>query len=135
MISQKIVLKFPRSLVNKPIICTLAKNYNVDFNILKAHVDQQEEGLLVLELKGSKEHFTKGMQYLKDRGVVIQPLNQDIVRNEDRCVHCGACLAVCPSGALALDRETWMVNFYSDQCIACEHCIRSCPPRAMEVRF
>ncbi|MFH0813664.1 MAG: NIL domain-containing protein [Pseudomonadota bacterium] len=135
MISQKIVLRFPRHLVDKPIVCTLVKRYDLDFNILKANVTPKEEGLLVLEIKGDNESFRQGMHYLENVGVWIQPLSQDILRNDDRCIHCGACISVCPSGALMLERNTMKVNFDNEKCIACELCIKACPPRAMEAHF
>jgi ferredoxin len=135
MIARKIVLKFPQNMVDEPIVCGLVKRYDLEFNILKAHVTPKEEGRMVLEIKGEKDSFDDGMQYLKDVGVGVQPLSLDIVRDDDRCIHCGACTAVCPSGALALDRQTWMVNFNNERCIACELCIKACPVRVMEVHF
>lgn len=89
----------------------------------------------MLEIKGNNESFRDGMNYLKDAGLLVQPLSQDILRNDDRCTHCGACVSVCPSGALMLERNTMRVNFDNDKCIACELCIKACPPRAMEVHF
>ena len=135
MICKKIVLKFPRYLVDQPIVCNLVKRYNLDFNILKAKVTPKEEGLLVMELRGEDGPFYDGMQYLEKVGVLVQPLSQDIIRNDDLCIHCGACTSLCPSGALALERKTMRVNFDSGKCIACELCVRGCPPRAMEVHY
>jgi ferredoxin len=75
------------------------------------------------------------VEYLEAEGVTVEPLSQDIVRNEDRCTQCGACSSVCPSGALAVEAGTMKVLFDDAKCIACEFCIRACPPRAMQVRF
>ncbi|RKY76728.1 (Fe-S)-binding protein [candidate division KSB1 bacterium] len=135
MITKRIVLKFPPRLVDQPIICKLVKEHNMEFNILKAHVTPQEEGLLVLELKGKNEDYKKGIDYLNKMGVVVQSLNQDIIRNEVKCTHCGACITICPTGALAIDTVTKKVNFYNDKCIACELCIPVCPVKAMELHF
>ena len=135
MASTKIVLKFPHLLVDKPIVCNLVKKYGLDFNILKAYVTPREEGLLVMEISGSEEALEGGLAYLDEMGVSVQPLSQDIVRDEDRCIHCGACTSVCPTGALALDRKTMLVEFDNDKCIACEHCVGACPVRAMLVHF
>jgi len=135
MISKRIVLKFPHRLVDQPIVCKLVKDYNLEFTILKAYVTPREEGLLVLELTGENKDFEKGMDYLKKTGVTIQPLSQDIIRNEARCTDCGACVTICPTGALVLDNLTRKVHFYDNKCIACELCIKACPVRAMEVHF
>ncbi|UCC96223.1 MAG: NIL domain-containing protein, partial [Candidatus Omnitrophota bacterium] len=49
MYAQKIVLHFPSNLVDKPIIYKLSKDFDLEFNILKAFVNPKEEGLMVLE--------------------------------------------------------------------------------------
>jgi ferredoxin len=135
MVSKRIVLRFPTRLVDQPVVCKLAKDYNLEFNILKAYVTPREEGLLVLELKGEDDDYNKGIAYLSGVGVRIQSLSQDIIRNNAKCTHCGACVVICPTGALVLDPITRKVNFYDNKCIACELCIPACPPRAMEVYF
>lgn len=135
MISKRIVLKFPHRLVDQPIVCKLVKDFDLEFNILKAHVTLKEEGLLVLGLSGEEENYNKGIKYLKDMGVIVQPLSQDVIRNSARCTHCGVCISVCPTEALVLDPHTRKVHFYDNKCIACELCVPACPPRAMEVHF
>ncbi len=132
-ISKRVVLRFPPRLVEQPIIYKLVKDYNLVLNILKASVTPKEEGLMVLELSGARRDYDRGIQYLQEVGVRIQSLGQDVVRNEARCTHCGACVVVCPTGALALDPKTRMVSFYEDKCTACQLCVLPCPPRAMEV--
>ena len=134
-VSKRIVLRFPKRLVDRPIVCRLIKDYDLEFNILKASVTQKEEGLMVLELKGKQEDYDKGIRYLTTTGVRIQSLSQDVTRNEERCTHCGACIAICPTGAFELDLPTRRVKFDNEKCLACGLCILACPPRAMEVHF
>lgn len=135
MISKKIVLHFPQKLVDQPIVYKLVKDHNLEFNILKASITPEEEGLLVLELKGKDSDYDEGVGYLKKVGVKIQPLSKDIKRNEARCTHCSVCVPICPTDALSLHSPDRSVNFYNDKCIACELCIGVCPVRAMEVHF
>jgi ferredoxin len=135
MISKRIVLHFPHRLVDQPIVYKLVKNYELQFNILKAYVTPQEEGLMVLELTGEKENFDKGIEYLQSCGVRIQPLSQDVIRNEAKCTDCGVCVPICPTGALVVDQHSRKVYFYDNKCIACELCVKVCPTRAMEVHF
>ncbi|MFA5144679.1 MAG: NIL domain-containing protein [Candidatus Omnitrophota bacterium] len=135
MVSKRIVLRFPHRLVDQPIVYKLVKDYDLRFNILKAYVTPQEEGLMVLELSGKKEGFDKGLEYLASCGVKVQPLSQDVVRNEEKCTDCGVCVPICPTGALVVDPQTRKVHFYNNKCIACELCVKICPTRAMEVHF
>ena len=134
-ISKRIVLHFPRRLVERSIVSRLVKDYNLDFNILKASVTPDEEGLMVLELSGEQGDYDKGVRYLTQTGVRIQSLSQDVIRNEERCTHCGACVTICPTGAFELEPLTRRVSFYDEKCLACGLCIKSCPPRAMELHF
>ncbi|HIE35975.1 MAG TPA: 4Fe-4S dicluster domain-containing protein [Candidatus Omnitrophica bacterium] len=135
MVSKRIVLHFPQNLVDKPIICKLAKDYNLEFNILKASVTPKEEGLLVLELSGEEKKYNQGIDYLKNVGVKVQLLRQDVVRDEERCVHCGVCVPLCPGGALVIEESSRKVEFFQDKCIACELCVKICPHKAMTVKF
>jgi ferredoxin len=134
-VSKRIVLRFPRRLVDRPIVSRLVRDFNLDFNILKASVTPEEEGLLVLELSGKQSDYDRGIRYLTETGVRIQALSQDVTRNEERCTHCGACITICPTGAFELDPLTRRVNFCDEKCLACELCIKACPPRAMELHF
>ena len=135
MVQKRIVLTFPHKLVDEPIIYKLVKDYDLVFNILQARITPKEEGLMILELKGKKENYAEGLKYLTSLGVKIQPLSQDVTRDDARCTHCGACVTTCPTGALYIDKPTMKVLFDSEKCIACELCVRACPPRAMIVKF
>ncbi len=135
MVSKRIVMRFPHQLVERPIVYDLVMKFGLEFNILRAAVTPNEEGLLVLEIKGTEDACRDGEKYLADLGVSVEPLSQDISRSETKCTHCGACVSVCPSEALAVDRSTMAVVFNDEKCVACEMCIRACPTRAMEVHF
>jgi len=132
---RKVVLRFPHRLVDKPIIYRLVKDYDLMFNILKASVTPNEEGLLVLELSGKKKDYDEAVRFLAEAGVELQLLAQDVFRNEDRCTHCGACVTICPVDAFSVDPVTRRIDFQHTKCIACELCIKPCPVRAMEVRL
>jgi len=134
-VAKRIVLHFPRRLVDQPIVCQLVKEYNLEFNILKASITPDDEGLMVLELRGKQADFDKGIGYLAKTGLEIQPLSQNVLRNEERCTHCGACVAICPAAAFELDPVTRLVSFRDEKCLVCGICLTACPPRAMELHF
>jgi ferredoxin len=134
MYSRMLVLRFPKTEVEKPIVCFLASDFNLTFNLLKATILPRKEGVMVMELSGARKDFNKGIQYLKGHGVQVQAVGQDIKRNTTKCTHCGACTAVCPTGALCIKRPEMSVVFNHKKCSVCGLCVPACPPRAMEVR-
>ena len=135
MATRRVVFRYPRHLIDAPVVSQIARTYNVEFNILRANITPQSEGLMVLGLEGSDEDLDKALAWVQEQGVEVQPLDRDVVRNDDKCTHCGACVTICPTAALYKDVETQEVYFDSDKCIACELCVPACPPRAMEVKF
>lgn len=131
MYSKILILRFPVTEVQKPLVCNLARNFDLTFNILNATIFPRKEGLMVLELSGQKKNFKDGVKYLKEQGVKVQNASQEIKRDENRCTHCGACTAVCPTGALTVQRPEMLVQFNQKRCSVCELCITACPPRAI----
>jgi ferredoxin len=131
--SKIIVLRFPKEIVNRPVVCELVKQFDLSFNILKATISPKKEGLLVMELHGHRKNYSRGLAFLKEHGVSVKTIGQDVSRNYDKCYHCGACTAVCPTGALYIRRPDFEVAFDPEKCSACELCVAACPARAMEV--
>ena len=135
MYSKVLLLRFPREVVNKAIVVNLVKQFDLSFNILKATIFPRKEGLMVMELTGVRRNYNAGIKYLKDMRVRVESIGQDIKKNDDKCLHCGACTAVCPTGALYIERPEMTVAFNKDKCSACELCVSACPAQAMEVNF
>ncbi len=134
MYSKILILKFPPTEVEKPIVCSLAREYDLTFNILNAAILPRKEGVMVLELAGTRKNFKQGVSYLKSQGVKVQNASQEVKRDEKKCTHCGACTAVCPTGALQVQRPEMVVAFDERKCSVCELCVPACPTRAMLVR-
>ncbi len=131
MSPKRIVLRFGTDISVKPIVYRLVKDYDLVVNIVKADVNPQKEGTMILEVTGDQSE--EGLNYLRDIGVSVQALNQEIVRNEDKCVMCGMCTGICPTGALYMERPSMEVRFDGDQCVFCQLCVKVCPMKAMEV--
>lgn len=135
MIKHRIVLLFPAEVVEQPFLYHLVRDYNLIINVLKANINPKKEGKLVLELAGKKENYTEGINFIESRGVKVLPLEQQIVWNEERCTHCGACTVICLSGALEMVRSEMSIKFNGEKCIACGHCLKACPARAVEDHY
>ncbi len=135
MYAHRIVLRFPREIVEQPLICRLAKKYDIEFSVLRAEVEQDTGGMMVLGLHGKEQVVREALRYLEDKGVRIEPLQQDIRLDMSKCTHCGACVGQCPTDALVVDPVTRRVALDSEKCIACQYCVPACPYAAISVAF
>jgi ferredoxin len=129
--SKNVLLVFRPEVMYQPVIYRLAREFDLVFNILEAKILPRLEGRLILELRGEPEQVARGIGYLEAAGVEVTPIAENISRDEERCVHCGACTAVCRTGALAVERETMQVAFSAERCAACGQCETACPTRAL----
>jgi len=128
----KIVLNFSPEASNQPITHNLIAKYRLMLNILRAEIDEVG-GKMVVELSGKADDIRRGIDYLKSSGVGVRPIKEGVRRDDDICTHCGMCVSICPTKALAMDMRTGKVVFTEDKCVACGVCIDACPPRAMEI--
>ena len=134
-VSHRIVLHYPPTFTGQPVVYHLARDYNLIFSILRASIGPEEQGLMVLELTGEEADYRRATEFLASRGISIQPLLQDIRKNDESCVECGQCTGVCPTGALSLERPAMKVLLDADKCVACGECVKTCPVKAMELQF
>lgn len=132
---KRIILRFKRNTIDKPIVYKLVKDYDLIFNILRANILPRAESMMVMEIEGTDENFNKGIEYLRGLNIETEPIEQDINRDEEKCVHCGVCTSVCAPDALHIERKTMRVDFDYEKCVACELCVRVCPVKAMNVFF
>jgi len=132
---KRIILRFKKNTIDKPIVYRLAKDFNLVYNILRANISPRAESMMVMEVEGEETDFAKGIEYLSGLHIGIEPIGQDINRDEEKCVHCGLCTSVCATQALDIDRGTMRVRFDYEKCVACELCVKVCPVRAMQVYF
>lgn len=132
--TQIYILRFPKDTSDQPFIYRLVKEYDIEFNILKADILLQREGIMIIELKGStKTNVKAGLDYLRGMGVQIERLAARIRRDDKNCFQCGACTGVCSSGALYIQRPEMAVVFDAEKCTGCSLCVPICPVRAMAV--
>lgn len=131
MASKNVLLIFNKKVMYKPIIYRLSQDFDVIFNVLQAKIYPKQEGRLILELSGEQEDIDKSIRYFTDEGVTVEILADKIRRDEEKCMHCGACTGVCNTETLVIDTSTMEVKFYPEKCIACGWCTRACPVKAM----
>lgn len=59
-----------------------------------------------------------------------RPFSPVLMHNESKCLHCGACVSVCPSGAVTMDGS---VSIDRTACNLCGVCIENCPGAALRI--
>ena len=135
MIKRKLVLSFPENIVTKPITYKLVKEFNLEFNILRAEITPNMEGKMLIELRGDKAQIDKSIKYLISTGVSVQEAAKDIILNKNQCIDCGVCASICITQALSLDNISHKLKFNKDKCILCELCLDCCPVSAIKVHI
>lgn len=135
MARKRLDLTFPPRQSLRPVIYHLVKDYDLVPNILRAQIHPAQQGRMVLEVTGSKEAFQEGVAFLESQGLTVNEAASDIVLDEELCVDCGLCTAVCKPDALTLDPEKHELRFDKDKCVYCEACVIACPRRAITLTF
>lgn len=132
---KRIDLTFPPRQATKPITYHLVKDFDLVPNILRAAIQPEQEGRMLLELTGRKEDFEAGIAFLESEGILVKPAATDIRLDEEACVLCGLCTAVCRPDALRIAEDTAELVFDKDKCVYCEACVIACPRRAITLSF
>ncbi|TAJ83859.1 FeS-binding protein [bacterium] len=77
-VCERVYLTFPKKLVKEPIVCWLAKKFDILFNIRGSTVTA-EMGLVALEINGERGEVDKAIRWLKDQGVIVEPLEKNVI--------------------------------------------------------
>ncbi len=131
----KLVCYFSAAQSEQPLVYRLVKNYDLVVNILKADINPQKEGYLVIEVEGERDKYEAGVSFIKSMGIMVDPLSETVLWDEDVCIQCGACASFCPTEALSIERESMMVSFENSKCVVCGMCLDCCPTRAIRLHF
>jgi ABC-type methionine transport system ATPase subunit len=78
MASQRVKFTFLQQLITLPIIYELGKEFNIVTNIRRADVTE-DRGWVVLELEGDMEEIERGLEWVAEKGVRVDPVQGDIV--------------------------------------------------------
>ena len=78
MATRKVMLKYPEHLIQEAVLFKMVRQFDVMPNIRRARVTDTV-GEIALELEGSPENLERGVAFLKEQGVQVEPLEGDIV--------------------------------------------------------
>jgi NAD-dependent dihydropyrimidine dehydrogenase PreA subunit len=130
MAEKKLVLTFSPEQVNTSITFRMARDFDVDINILRAEVNERG-GRLILSLTGTEEEVYKAVVFLEENKVQVGEVARFVIRDEGRCTDCSMCVSICPVRVYRLDKKSWKVVLEQDRCIACGLCVDACPALAL----
>lgn len=77
-VSERVYLTFPKELVKEPIVCWLAKKFDILFNIRGSTVTE-EMGLVALEIHGERLEVNRAIHWLKEKGVIVEPIEKNVI--------------------------------------------------------
>lgn len=78
MARRRLKLIFGPNLVKEPVIYQLGRKFDIVTNIRRADV-AHDQGWVLLEVSGEPEELDRGVTYLEERGVRVEPAEGDLV--------------------------------------------------------
>ena len=74
----RVRLTFPPALIQEPIVYRLVKDFYIVINIRRAEV-KADHGWIALELEADERALERGVKWLKDKGVQVDPIERDVI--------------------------------------------------------
>lgn len=78
IIRKRVYLTFPAQLVREPLVCQMYDKLGVQFNLRSASVTD-EIGIIGLELSGEPDKIEAAMEFFRERGVRVEPIELNVV--------------------------------------------------------
>ena len=115
-------------IVRNPLVAEVIMETNALINIERANINAVS-GEIVIDVSSKRCEDVK--EAFERRGVRVVILEIPVIRDEEECVHCGACISVCPTETFRFDG--WKVVSEVKKCIQCGACVSACPHQALKL--
>jgi len=127
----KYILRYPENIISKPILSDAIIKTGVMVNIIIASVEYSK-AVIIISVVGGRDEEEKIIGYLKKKGVSVEKIDANIIKDDWKCVDCGACVGVCPTKAITMVDNSMKLD--NDECIRCGACVTACPTRALKMQ-
>jgi len=101
------LLTFPAEESGQSVTYDLIKKYDLKINILRASIESDAKGFLLIDIVSPLDRVDEAISFLEASHVGVTRITAAIQVDETLCVDCGACTAVCKTGALYI----WTVRY------------------------
>jgi hypothetical protein len=78
MARQRVKFTFEQQLIKEPLIYELGKQFQIVTNIRRADVTS-DRGWVILELDGDIPEIERGLEWVRSKGVRVDPVEGDLV--------------------------------------------------------
>lgn len=129
--TRKVLVRYSTQKATEPVLAPVIKETGILPNILYAEVSAKG-GEILLAIDAPDKEVDKTIELFKQKGVEVQEIKRAIQLDEDLCFDCGACISLCPTGALYLTDDK-SIELDENKCIYCGICVPACPARALKL--
>ena len=124
-------LRYDAQKSGEPVLAMAISDTGCLVNIIHADVEAAR-GMMVISVLGGVSCEKKIVGFLKKKGVRVKSIKSAVKKNEKRCVDCGACAGICPTGAIEMSDGLMSVDL--EKCVRCGECSLMCPTRALTMK-
>ena len=125
----KLLVTFSRKGGHEPVIARTVKETGVLINVERAHIDSHAGEVLI----DVPDEFAETVcRKMREVGANVKVLEDAVIRDQDECIDCGACISVCPQDVFYLD-DDWRLQLHVERCVLCGKCVVACPHNALSI--
>jgi ferredoxin len=125
----KIILHATPEIITRPLIAETVLETGALLNVDRADITASG-GEIVIDIPSDR--YNEVTEAFKSRGARITALENPVVKDDERCINCGACISICPTGVISFN-EDWCVVMDISKCVQCGTCVTMCPLGALKV--
>jgi len=125
----KLLLRFSPEMIKSPIISEIILKTGAKLNINKANI-APSGGEIITDVP--KDKVDDVIVAFKEQDVEVTVLEHPIIKDDERCVNCGACISICPTDVFEFGKD-WCVESKDEGCVRCGVCVSGCPLCALSL--